>query len=404
MRLAAPISAGALLAAILLVAAAPPVTAQQETSQEILESQRRLESLRRQRGALADEMTRIRSRVTDLSEELENVERQVTSSAAAIQEVDFQIARWEEKIAVNNAELDTTRAQLAVRREVVNHRLRSIYKRGHLRTLQVLLAAESFSDLLNRYRYLDRVARTDRRLMEEVEQLETLLLTRERTLRGNIRELERARDAQEQEHLELAGLQEQQKAVLSRARSQEATTAERIASIERDEAALATMVAGIEARRTEHADSPRSDEPVGATGAYASFASLRGRLDWPVDGPILYRFDSTASASPTIPERSGLGIGGPRGAAVRSVAAGTVALAGSFEGYGPTVIISHGAGYYTLYLYLREVTVRSGAAVGAGETIGLLGGGPSAEAPHLEFQIRTPEGRVDDPLAWLRPQ
>ena len=73
---------------------------------------------------------------------------------------------------------------------------------------------------------------------------------------------------------------------------------------------------------------------------------------------ILYRFGRGAGSDGIAP-RSGIGIGGPTGAPVRAVAAGTVALAGPFEGYGPTVILSHGGGYYTLYLYLRDVAVRA---------------------------------------------
>jgi septal ring factor EnvC (AmiA/AmiB activator) len=85
-----------------------------------------------------------------------------------------------------------------------------------------------------------------------------------------------------------------------------------------------------------------------------------------------------------------------------------VVLAGPFEGYGPTVVLSHGEGFYTLYLYLEEIGVVEGRDVEAGQVVGTVGGADTPEGPHLEFQIRAPVGgsspQAQDPLQWLRPR
>ena len=83
-------------------------------------------------------------------------------------------------------------------------------------------------------------------------------------------------------------------------------------------------------------------------------------------------------------------------------------LAGPFEGYGPTVVLSHGEGFYTLYLYLEDIGVIQGRQVEAGQVVGTVGGSDTSEGPHVEFQVRapvdgeTPQAR--DPLQWLRPR
>src|SRR5690606_27239532 len=101
------------------------------------------------------------------------------------------------------------------------------------------------------------------------------------------------------------------------------------------------------------------------------------------------------------------GIASQPGTPVRAVEEGTVVMAGPFEGYGPTVMISHGAGYYTLYLYLASVAVQEGDRVAARQVIGTVGGEKTPEGPHIEFQVRAPVGRSGvpepvDPLSWLR--
>jgi murein hydrolase activator len=81
---------------------------------------------------------------------------------------------------------------------------------------------------------------------------------------------------------------------------------------------------------------------------------------------------------------------------------GKVVMAGPFEGYGPSVVVSHGGGYYSLYLYLQRVAVREGETIERNQVVGTVGGTTTPEGSHIEFQIRGPGGEAVDPLAWLR--
>ena len=131
-----------------------------------------------------------------------------------------------------------------------------------------------------------------------------------------------------------------------------------------------------------------------------------GTLDWPVEGEVIYRFGRERRPNGTVLRWNGLGIQAPPGEPVRAVRDGTVVLAGPFEGYGPTVVVSHGDGFYTLYLYLEEIGVIDGREVRAGQVVGTVGGAATPEGPHIEFQIRAPvEGgspQARDPLQWLK--
>jgi murein hydrolase activator len=408
--------AGLLLAALLLLVALP-AAGQQSPQREITESQRRLEQIRREQRELRTEMGRIRTSVQGISSELTNLEGQVRASSRLLQEMDFQIAQRERQIAESAQELEATRERLAARRSALHQRVRGLYKRGPLHTMEVLLTAHSFSDLLNRYRYLFYVARYDQHLVEEIGQLEAQLEARERALRSNLAQLQASQAEKAQEHANLTGLQQQQRRALQLVRTQEQRTASRIEELVRDEQRLTNLIATLERRRREAERLAAERRAAAAAAAAASGAappparaaapaglSTRdlGNLGWPVEGRVLYNFGRTTQPNGTVVRWNGIGIGAEPGAPVRAVEAGTVVMAGPFEGYGPTVVLSHGEGYYSLYLYLRELRVREGDEVARSQPIGTVGGERTPEGAHIEFQIRAPGGEAVDPLTWLR--
>lgn len=404
-RSAAIVLAGAVLVVGLL---APERVPAQETDlrREILESQRRLEQIRAERARLEAEMANVRIRVRDASSELANVERRLSASRSVLAEIQLQADATAEQIESTTRELLRTREQLAEGMAVLNRRLRDIYKMGPLRSFQVLLGAGSFTDLLNRYRYLQRVASFDRALVDRVEQLEVALTGQSQELEQRMAELGSLRQARLGEVAELRSVEAERQAALAEYRSRERTTQGRLEQLEADEGRMTGLISDLERRRVEEERRRAAgSERPGATNLARSDA---GTLDWPLEGDILYRFGRERRPDGLVLRWNGIGIAAAPGTPVRAVRAGTVVLAGPFEGYGPTVVLSHGDGFYTLYLYLEEIGVVEGRDVAAGQVVGTVGGRETPEGAHLEFQIRAPvDGgtpQAQDPLQWLRPR
>ena len=133
-----------------------------------------------------------------------------------------------------------------------------------------------------------------------------------------------------------------------------------------------------------------------------------GSLEWPLDGDLIYRFGQEQLPNGLVLNWNGVGISGLPGSPVRAARNGLIVLAGPFEGYGPSVVLSHGDGFYSLYLYLEEIRVAEGRSIDMGHVIGTVGGTDTAQGPHIEFQVRAPiDGGVpeaQDPLEWLKPR
>lgn len=390
----------AALVAVLALAGAVPaaVDAQVPNLQnQIRDSRRRLEEIRTERRELRRAMDQLEARAHTISAELDNLGKQIDITYDALRELELQIATTEEAVRVTTADLIQTQDLLVLRRTVLERRVRDIYKRGPLSDIQVLLAAESFADLIHRYKYLYLVTVHDRMLIREVTELERRLIDQERKLRVHLDDLQHLRQDKLGELRSLEGLQGERSRRLAGTERERRVTRTRLEELERDEAELAGLLTRLERERREA--ERRAAVPPSA-GALTT-RSL-GQLDWPVEGTILYPFGRQEVASGAAIRRNGIGIQAPRGAPVRVVEAGQVVFAEPYFGYGPSVIVSHGGGYYSLYLYLDSIGVGAGDRVRKGQVIGTVGGAPTPEGVHMEFQIREPGGQAVDPLRWLR--
>jgi murein hydrolase activator len=364
--------------------------------QQMRDNQRRLEDIRRERSAVEQELERLRTQAHSIADELSNLEHQRDVTNRIVNELDRQIGGLGVQIDQMTVDLILAEDALAEKRAVLERRLVDIDKRGPLYAYQVLLAAESFGDLLSRYKYLYLVSRQDRLLTNDMTKLKNRI-ARERQA------LVDARDALARRKLERAGELERW---VSLARERESNLAEtrrsvraaerRLSEKEQEEHRLNDVIAGLE--RARRAALARGAAPAAATITEASL----GTLEWPVEGRLLYRFGPTAGPNNTTITWHGVGIAAPVGTPVRVVASGTVVLAQQLGTYLMTVIVDHGGGYYTLYCTLDDATVAKGERVARGQVVGHSGGASTPEGPHLHFEIRGQDQIALDPLNWLR--
>ncbi len=391
------LATGLLLALGLL----PGLLAAQQTDlrKQILDSQRRLEQIKAERQRLEEEMRGVQAHVRDASQELANVEQRLSQSRSIMAEIQLQTTATSKEVQATTKDLLETREHLAMSKAVLYRRMRDIYEMGPLHTMRVLLGATSFTDLLNRYRYLKRIATFDKALVGRVTELQDSLVAETNDLHKRMSALGSLRQTRQAEVARLRSIESERKSALADYRSRATKTKNRIQELQDDQRRMGTLIADLERRREEAAN-------AGPTANATLSKSDEGRLPWPLDGKIIYRFGRDRRPNGTVLRWNGIGIAAPVGTPVRAVRAGRVVLAGPFEGYGPTVVVSNGGGFYTLYLYLKEIGVVEGREVKAGQVIGTVGGSATPEGPHIEFQIRAPQRGgspvAQNPLQWLR--
>ncbi|MDQ3697911.1 MAG: peptidoglycan DD-metalloendopeptidase family protein [Gemmatimonadota bacterium] len=389
--------AAAMMFALGLAIAAPALPAQESAETKLRSERERLDRIRRERAQLEVEMRRLRGTVHDLSAEVRNLDRQADATARLVQSLDTELANIGREVDQATTDLTTTEQQLVDSKETLQRRLIAIYKRGPLHTYEALLTSSSFGQLVARYKYLRLLTDRDRDMVSRVQQLRDQVRRQRTNLVRFQQAIELTRQEKADEERRLRDLEGRRQRSLTDTRRRAQQTDARLKRIARDEARLTSVIASLEAarRRAERAapNAPRAPSTLRTSDL--------GRLDWPVEGTIIYNFGRVVNPNNTTTRWNGIGIATETGTPVKSVAAGKVVVAESFGTYGLTIIVQHGGGDYSVYGSLSRLAVAKDGAVSKGQVIGHVGSADPELGPHLHFEIR-PQGRAMDPLEWLR--
>lgn len=143
-----------------------------------------------------------------------------------------------------------------------------------------------------------------------------------------------------------------------------------------------------------------------ATASGRDFASLKGKLPFPVTGKytIVKRFGKQKHPRLQYVETvcSGIEIETASGAAARAVSDGEVSAILHPEGNNTVVVIRHGKNYLTVYSNLANATVTTGQKVKSGQTLGTVFADPNDGGRSvLHFEIRN-QREKENPELWLR--
>lgn len=131
------------------------------------------------------------------------------------------------------------------------------------------------------------------------------------------------------------------------------------------------------------------DQPGPATTGLASYLL-------PVQGRLVSGFgDGRRLGGPRV---RGIALAPPAGAQVVAPAAGRVAFAGPYRGYGAIVIIEHQGGWTSLVTGLARLDAQVGEQLLAGSSLGTVGPGQ----PIVTLELRR-DGNPVNPLEFVRP-
>lgn len=410
--------AGVLMAVVLAAAWAATMPALAQTSSE---TERKLQTVKKELKSVAGERREIESRRGAATRQLRQADEQVAGSSRQLQATERELAASRDKLAELQQRRDTLQRTLGGRRDELARLLRAAYAQGDAAPLKLLLAQDRVADanrLLTYHRYLqaDRAGRI-KVLTGELAELDVL----ERAIADRRAELDAAHARQ---RIQLAKLEQDRKSrkqlvaeldqryqdkhsreqALGRdARALEQVLKKLRAAAARAEAErrAAAAKAEREARAAREAAKRAGRPPPRAATALAKSvanAPAVGGAGWPLSGSLIAGYGAKL---PDGRASHGLLIGASAGTPVRAVADGSVVYAEWMSGYGLILIVDHGNGYMSLYAHNDSVLRDAGDRVKRGDPVATVGSSGGHGRPALYFELRR-NGEPVNPDVWLK--
>ncbi len=260
--------------------------------------------------------------------------------------------------------------------EIMSDRIRYMYEEGKVSFADVLLGADSISDLLNLIEYRARISEYDNEIYTEYLKAKEEAEKTEEVLNARLAELD----------------------AIVKYQTDTLDAMEQTANRKKDELLLLTKKYGIDEDtlyynwdRIIAADSYTETEEVFEEISLTEEENyLLENMMWPlpeksyISSYFGYREAPTKDAQTY---HRGIDIPANTGTQVRAVLSGTVVAATYEYSSGNFVKIDHGNGLYTVYCHASELNCKVGDKVKKGQTIMYVGSTGVSTGPHLHFGI-----------------
>ena len=332
---------------------------------------------------------------------------EAAAAAARIQQAEADVAAQQTAIALIDRQREALRARLAERQQPLLRLTAALQRLARRPLLFTLFRPGSVRDAMHMRALLatmlPEVTRRTADLRGELERSRALRATAEAAI-GRVRDeqanLGRRRAA-------LAALETQQRLAARQSAGvadREAERALALAEQANDLGTLADDLGRAGALRDELARLPgpvmrpvqpgiSNPLPVETTPAAIAVRPAMAVL-LPVQGRLIAGF---GAALPGQPRSRGVAIAARAGAQAISPAAGRVAFAGAYRGFGQIVIIDHAGGWTSLVTGLAQLDVQVGAELVAGSPLGTAGPG----RPVITLELRR-DGQPVNPLDFAK--
>jgi len=356
---------------------------------------------------LKTEIDRLHSKIRSTDKKMEtaasrlsNLDEELALINQLINQLKDQEKRTRAKIDITKKDIDASEVELKNLRERYAKRIQSTYKRGQLSSLEKVFSSATWRQAVYRSEYLDIISDIETKMAKRINTL-IINISRQKleleiALRKNLkltREKEsqhkRVRDTKIRRKKELYSLKKDKKALAS-------YIEEKRAGLKQMETLIKTILE--DKARFEREERIRRQQQVLKT---KEFKKLKTRLPWPAEGRIITKFGRQWNPKlKTTTENPGIDIKGKPGSPIRPVMNGVVTTITYIRGYGTTIIIDHGSGFYSVYSHVTNIQTHVDSEVRTGDVIAYMGDSGSINGSKLHFEIWG-KGQKLDPEKWL---
>ena len=397
------------------------VAAPKKTEAQIREQKNALKKLESDLAKKREELVLLETEEKGVINTISLLDQNLNQTRIYINELSKNESLVQRAVEQLQHDIDSLDQKIHVRREAMKVRIRKLYVSGRYSDAEVLFQLLTREGNPQREAYwVHHVLNEDR---VQVETLAAMMAERDEMKRQeeeHLADLGKLREKKAREEKGLVTQMGNQEQMLLSLKHDKAMQQRALQEFERNQKLMLTLIAKLEEKRKREIEAARKAEEARKAEAARRAkkkqkekkvvekpkktiaGSVKGPKCMPLEGDIISQYGLQEHPVLHIMTRNlGVEIRGKRGASVRAAAAGTVAMVAEIDGRGPSVIIEHEGGTYSVYGHLKSIRVQEGKTVRNCEEIGEVGDIASLNGIKLYFQISEGTQTVD-PLQWLK--
>ncbi len=332
-------------------------------------------------------------RITSLEREMSLTSQLINKLTRVERYTKNQINRLEQIIPENERLLETCLSRY-------EKRAIEIYKKGSPTSLVKLLSSSSWGQAVYRVRYMKIVSDIEKAMQDSVQSLLIDITNQKSELNNILRKNMSAKNDKAKQQALLTKTkkitQNELKNIQNNKKELEKYLAEKQEGLKQLEAVRQKLLndknRGLREKRIREQQEYLNTK---------QFAELKGHLLWPIEGKVVTKFGSQWNAKlKTTTDSPGIDIEGTSRAPVRAVLNGIITTITFIRGYGTTIIIDHGGGFYTVYTHVTDLQIHEDGEVKSRDIIAYTGDGDAVNGSKLHFEIWGNQQKLD-PEQWL---
>ena len=378
-------------------------TSQRDYNEELRYQNEAINAMKKEMDDLRTKIRKTNTKEVTTAKRITNLDEEIALVSKLIQSLKNEEQKTKNRVQILEKEIKSKEEELELLKLRYEQRVVNTYMRGRLSNLEKVLSSTSWRQAVYRTQYLKVISEIEQEMTKQIEslliQISKQKLELESVLRNNL------------------ALKREKRKQMSSLRKMRIKRKKELTRILQDKNALANYIqeksAGIkqlegiikkvleDKARFEREERIRQQQETLQT---KSFNTLRGQLPWPASGRVISKFGKQWNAKlKTTTDNPGIDIKGKPGSAIRSILNGVVTTITYIRGYGTTVIIDHGGGFYTVYSHVTNIQTHVDSEVRSGDVIAYMGDSGSINGSKLHFEIWG-KGQKLNPEKWLAKQ
>ena len=372
------------------------------SAQDVTQQQNRKAQLEKEIKILDGQIAGIKEQSSSATTRLELLRQNITKRRALVAESEKIIKALNDAIKAMDGDIMDLQQDVDTLVYYYEKLVRSAYKYrdAHVWYLYVF-ASDNIGQAFRRAAYLRSISEQLRDSAEKIREKKAELELQMAALDTLRQEALAVKDARVKELEDLRADEREAERLVQQLKKERKKIESQIAAKKKEVTALNKEIQKkIEEAKRKAASSKKEDpQDIKLSG---QFESNKGKLPWPVSGPVVGKFGRRfhpVHKNLELPANEGLDIAVENGEAVKAVFDGTVLDIFVMPSYGQCVMVQHGTSYFTFYCRMEKISVKKGDKVKTGQQLGTVGVINGTAQMHFElWKDKTPQ----NPSNWLR--